>query len=419
MIGSFKSKMAAWPHQIVKVFKLAYYEVKESWGIGPAAFLLTAVFLSGIMAWSLSLTKQDGFKAAYQPVSLSIVDSDQSMISQILVRELSDIEFIDQVYLESLDKAQERLAANEILLILVIPAGFYDQAVRGQEKSPLTIYLNDRMPSETAVMVRLFNNIADGIVSVQAAYFAFCDHLRPLYANNEKTYIQILDAAFLRVFFQMMARKSCVVVNDSGSFQTIPFVISGLLCLLSLLTSLLCLLEVQRDRKFFIQDRLKACGVNWLTLYLSRQMAGLFWLAAGFTPILIVLHFLFSEMNWTWICLSVFMLYFIGSAWFQAWGQFGSTGEEKVMGAWLILFLMLLLGGSIYPKALLPSYIRVLMPISPVYFAFQLLYQAAAGAGPDLNIGLGLIHLLVSIALVRLSYHVPYRGRLALKRGGS
>ncbi|MBP8989585.1 MAG: hypothetical protein KBG64_05140, partial [Clostridia bacterium] len=111
-------------------------------------------------------------------------------------------------------------------------------------------------------------------------------------------------------------------------------------------------------------------------------------------------------------------LYFIGSAWFQAWGQFGSTGEEKVMGAWLILFLMLLLGGSIYPKALLPSYIRVLMPISPVYFAFQLLYQAAAGAEPDLNIGLGLIHLLVSIALVRLSYHVPYRGRLALKRGG-
>ncbi|MDW7658641.1 MAG: ABC transporter permease [Bacillota bacterium] len=365
---------------MTRLGKLTFFYIRESWSSRTLAFLVIMVLLTGFVLWGVP-AMNDGEQRVFDRISLSIVDDDRSLISQILIEQLSDIGMIDAIFLDTLTRAQSRLAANEILLVIVIPAGFYDQTSHGSERSPLKVLINERMPAETAIFVRFLNNLADSIVAVQSAYYAFGEQVRPLY-DNEQSYYRQMDATFIQLFLKMLGRKSFITITGEFQLHTVSFVISALLCLLTLLTALMNLLQVQQDRRNNLPDRLHAAGITWWQLLLARQLAGAVWLAAGFAPLLSGLFLFDRQMNRIPVIGAVVLLYWVGSALGQAWAQAGTIGEAKVMGAWLILFVMLLLGGCIYPLALLPDRLQLFSRLSPAYWAFSMIYGAYNGHSP-------------------------------------
>jgi len=343
-------------------------------------FLVTMALLTSFILLGLPLL-QDDSPRVFDRISLSIVDDDQSLISALLSEQLADISLVDTIHLESLTRAQQRLAANEILLIIVIPSGYFEQARRGLERTPLTVHVNERMPAETAIFVRFLNNLADSVVAVQSAYYAFGEQLRPLY-DDDQVYGRLMDATFLQLFLKLLGRKSFVSLTGEYQLKTTRYIISALLCLLALLTALINLFEVQRDRHNNLLDRLQAAGISWWQPFLARQLAGAVWLTAGLAPLLAGLFFLYEQLDQFAVIAAVTLLYWVGSALVQAWALVGPDNDSKVIGAWLVLFVLLLGGGCIYPLALLPDWLQPLSRLSPAYWAFSMIYGAFDGGQP-------------------------------------
>jgi hypothetical protein len=394
--------MAKQKKQMARLGKLTLFYIRESWSSRTLAFLVIMILLTAFVLWGIP-AMNDGERRVFDQISLSIVDDDRSLLSQILVEQLSGIAMIDAIFLDTLTRAQARLDANEILLAIVIPAGFYEQAAHGSERSPLTVLLNERMPAETAIFVRFLNNLADSIVAVQSAYYAFGEQVRPLYDVDQQYYRQ-MDATFIQLFLKMLGRKSYVTVTGEFQLHTVSFVISALLCLLTLLTTLMNLLQVQQDRRNNLPDRLLAAGIPWWQTLLARQLAGSVWLTAGFAPLLSGLFLYDRQLNRVLVTSAIVLLYWVGSALGQAWGQAGPVGEAKVMGAWLILFVMLLLGGCIYPLALLPVRLQPFSRLSPAYWAFTMIYDAYNGQSPSGFTWLAwAVMIVISVVLVWLS----------------
>ena len=57
----------------------------------------------------------------------------------------------------------------------------------------------------------------------------------------------------------------------------------------------------------------------------------------------------------------------------------GQPGDTVLLGAWLGILALLLLGGCIYPAPLLPPFIQQSGRWTPAYWAFQTTYRALGG----------------------------------------
>ena len=160
----------------------------------------------------------DGKPEFYRPVRLSIVDEDNSLISYTLADQFADLSTVDKIYVETLESASQRLEANEILLILVIPANFYEDTIQGSERSSLTVFLNERMPAEAAVFVRLLKNMSGSITAIQSSLFAYMDLSRPLFTSDTDFY-NAAERTSANLVFRLVGRQSIVQVDESAQIR--------------------------------------------------------------------------------------------------------------------------------------------------------------------------------------------------------
>ncbi len=359
------------------VFRLLSLYWRETCNSRTLAFLVLMLLLTALLFGDLP-GRSGGKSEMFTPVSLSVVDGDESIISYTLVDQFSSLSLVKKVYVESLDEARRRLETKEILLILVIPAGFYEQTVQGQERDGLTVYLNESMPAEAAVFVRLLGNATGSVEAIQSALFAFQDAIRPLY-RDAASYQDAADAAAIDLAFKLVGRKAILAINESAKLNTAFYVVSALICLLTMLTALPVLLQVQQERRSGLHERLLLANIPWWQMMLAKQLIGLVWLAAGFAPLLAAL-FRFYPAAGRWpVLLAIILLYWIASALCLILGYAGRTGETLLLAAWLGLLGLLLLGGCIYPVQLLPDWLQPLCGLSPARWSFTLIYNALAG----------------------------------------
>jgi ABC-2 type transport system permease protein len=359
------------------VFKLLRLYVRETWNSRTLAWLVLMLALTVLIGSGLpgNPANQSGF---YQPVSLSVVDEDESLISYTLIDQFSGLSLVRNIYVEDLAAARKRLDTGEILLILVIPPGFYEQTTQGLERSSLTVYLNESMPAEATVFVRLLNNASGGIEAIQAALFAFQDELRLLIADPDQLF-KTADAAAVDLAFKLVGRKSILKVNEEAKLDTTRYIISALASLLAMLTALLILLQVQQERRSGLHERLLLANIRWWQLLLAKQLVGLVWLAAGFAPLLAVLFRQYPSIEEWPILSAIILLYWVTSALCLILGYLGRTNETLLLAAWLGILALLLLGGCIYPLQLLPDWLQPVSILSPARWSYTVIYQALSG----------------------------------------
>lgn len=345
-----------------------------------------------------------GLGSFFKPVRVSIVDEDESFISYSIVENFSDLAVIDAVYVESLALARQRLANNEILMILQIPAGFYEQTMAGVERDSLKVYLNERMPAEAAILKRVMNNAADSLSAVQASMYAWAVEARPLF-SDENEFIEVTNATVLTMAFRMLGRNNLVDINMAAKFNTIWYVISALTCLFSMLPALLVLTLVLQERAIGQHERLLLANVPWWQLHLAKALIGLMWLVAGLLPLaVLILHFL-PQLQPLNLLLAVVLLYFIAALLGLALAYRSRQEQEVLLAAWLGIMGILLLGGCIYPTQLLSAWILPLTRLSPAYWSFQLIYTGLAAQPVTGWLVLGpLVTLAVATALSYLSW---------------
>lgn len=398
------------------LWNLVVFYARSTWSGRLLAFFSLMLLLSGFLLWSVPALSPD-VSSIFPPVSFSVVDLDDSIFSRKLVEQLSDMSLVEQVYVDSLPDAQARLAANEVLIIIVVPEDFYELSMLSEERPPVIVYLNSRQPVETALFVRFMDNMASSIESVQSSFYSYANNLRPLYsAGEDAAYIRVLDKASVNVIFEVIGRRSVIDVDESAKLNTVHFVISSLVCLLTMQTSLLLLTQIQHERSSGIRERLLLAGVSWWQPVLARQITGMLWLAAGFTPLLVGLFSVFPDASRTSIILAVLLLYWITALLCQAIGYLGRPNDKVLLGAWLGIMALMLVGGCIYPEALLPPLLRAAGQLTPAYWAAQTVYQALNGQIIG-NAALlaGILMAAAALAAAAIGWH---KAKIAMKPDG-
>lgn len=350
----------------------------------------TWVFLAVVLALALAfaLLPQSGDSGGvqvYRPIRMSVVDEDNSMISGALVSQLKSIRTLDHVYAEDMVAARNRLDAGETLLLLHIPEGFYARARNPEQSIGVEVWFNDEMPTEAAVFVRFLNSAADSVSASKAALFAFEDEVGVLLAGDGQAQADESEAAMIALVLRLVARKSIVGIEESAKLDTGVFILSALTCLYAMMTTLLMLPVVRRERASGVFDRLLQHGVSWWKPALARILIGLLWLSVGIGPLFAIL-LQNRGMQSPWMpMVAIVLLYGILSLLVQAWAQVAPGDDTALLSAWTGLLAFLLLGGCIYPIRLLPVWLRTVGMGSPARWTFDILYQSLSGGRPALR----------------------------------
>ena len=359
----------------------------RTWAFLAAMLVLTAVFASAGLSGGGSGVQ------VYNPVRLSVVDEDRSMISESIVDQLGGISTLDHVYVETMAQARARLDAGETLLILYIPAGFYALARDPGQSSGIEVWFNNRMPTEAAVFVRFLENAADSVSASKAALFAFEDEVRKL-ISDEQAIRDENDAAAIALVLRLVARKALVHVEAAAKLDTGLFILSALTCLYTLQTTLLLLPLVRRERASGVHDRMLLHNVPWWKPALARTLVGMIWLAAGVAPLFAVLFRALPILSPVIPVAAVILMYVTGALLVQAWAPIAGRDDTALLAAWTAMLGLLLLGGCVYPLRLLPEWLRNLSILSPARWAFSALYNAFAGlpsSPADLRVLAGMV----------------------------
>lgn len=364
-----------------------------------AAVILVTVFLFSAMPYLAA----SGDRISYE-LSLSIVDPDYSLISEALASLMGNMNGMGQVYREDLQTAKSRLDNNEILLIIQMPEGFYDISVSLEKRPPITLWLNPRMPAETAIFVRALRSFADSIAGIQAAYVSFGELIRPLYEDINDYNMELTDT-FSQLAIWALARRGVVTTDESARMSTPFHVISGLVCLLSMQTGLLLMAQSSDERRSGVIYRMALSQAPWWASPLARQLAGLLWAAVSLAPLVVGLKIYYPQARLELILPAVLCLFWVTSALCQAAGYLSGGGILALPGAWLAILVLLLLGGCIYPQTLLPEVLKPLMPLSPAYFAYGTIYAGLQGAAvPEGALTAFLAMAVISAVLLRITW---------------
>lgn len=359
------------------LLRLVLFHLRETLSIRTLAFFAAVLLMTAFVFAAMPSLTSSGDSISYD-LSLSIVDPETSAVSEALSNIMSGMNGMGQVYHDDMETAQQRLASNEILIIVEIPEQFFDGAQTLIQRPPVTLWLNDRMPAETAIFVRALRSVADSISGMQAAYMSFAQAIRPLY-QDQAAYDSQLEKTFSQVLVWALARRAVVTMNETARMSTPLHVISSLVSLLCMQTGLLLMAQAEDERKNGVIYRLALSKAPWFASPLARGFAGLLWVGISFAPLMAGLKIVYPQARLDVMLLAIFGLYLVTSTLCQAAGYLTSGGTLALPGAWLTILVMLLLGGCIYPPTLLPDIIKPLMPLSPAYHAYQTVYAGLQG----------------------------------------
>ncbi|MDD4081288.1 MAG: ABC transporter permease, partial [Eubacteriales bacterium] len=309
-----------------------------------------------------------------------------------------------EVYGEDQASALARLERNEILMVIQVPRGFFDISLSLQKRPPITLWLNPRMPAETAIFVRALRSYADSIAGIQAAYVSFGESIRPLYSDIND-YNQELTDTFSQLAVWALARRGVITTDETARMSTPLHVIASIVCLMCMQTGLLLMAQAQDERKSGVMYRMALSQAPWWASPLARQLAGLLWAGVVLAPLLTGLKIYYPQARLESILPAVLCLFWVTAAFCQGAGYLSGGSVLALPGMWLFILAMLLLGGCIYPQTLLPDVLKPLMVLSPAYFAYQTVYAGLKGAAaPEGAQSAFLVMALISAAFLGLAW---------------
>ncbi len=357
--------------------RLILLHLREALSLRTLALFLTVLLATAFLFAAMPALTQAGKEVAYD-LPISLVDPEGSVVSDSLATILGGMNGMGEVFREDIETAKGRLERNEILMILEFPAGFFDTTNQLAKRPPVILWLNDRMPAETAIFLRALLSVADSIGGMQGAYMAFAEAVQPLFPDKA-AYDRQLTRTFSQVAVWALMRRGVITMNEGARLNTANHVLASVVCLLTMQTGLLLLTQAADERRNGVSRRLMLGGVPWFLSPITRTFVGMLWAGVAFVPLFAGLKAVFPESRPEVMLLGALALYWVTALLCQAVGYAAGGGALALPGAFLGILALLLLGGCIYPQSIMPAFLQPLMPLTPAYHAYQAVYSGLIG----------------------------------------
>jgi ABC-type Na+ efflux pump permease subunit len=324
--------------------------------------------------------------------TLLLVDEDQTFLSELIVGAYSAGELGELISVEKTgyEEGFERVNDGEASGLLVIPEGFAEAFL---ESTPVTLTLRTN-PSQT-ILPGIIQNVTE--VLLDAGFYAhqlFSDEIKTFTSMSESPSDAQVAAIAVAIQnkFESVAPKLSPPVIEVSIVEPPPKEPSPPLALLFMPGIILMAVvfaanglasDFWREREQGTLRRLVFSPAR-LTEFLAGKAMAAALIISLVGGVAMILGFLYHGIAWTrllpsmiWIALSGVALF----AWFSALQMLFSNQKTAGVISMMLVFPLLMAGGSFFPLAVMPGWIAAIGRASPNgYMAEQLTSEITAAS---------------------------------------
>lgn len=340
-------------------------------GAGLAAALLPLALLAALRTGMGDLSAL-GY---VQPFPVAVRDLDGTIMSRSLTSQMARLEIFSQVVLLEEESDADALEQGAAAVITIPKDFFFD--LYTMDDCPVDVTLNTGMELESTLLRAIFSSVMDIIHADQAAWlgvYRFCygelteQHYAQLYAQAADSLIQ--DALGRQTVFASGIRTA----DLQGAMER--RLLASVLSALALFFALAAVKTLPEELRLGVLPRYRAAGGSRILFALSKLLMALLLSLPALALILLFLRPERPEALLFTACLLLTgafgLLLFIA-----AWS--GSPAAAQRRGN-LFLLLSLALGGTLWPRQLLPGPLFSLGGLTLPSFALLGLEAAHRGA---------------------------------------
>lgn len=348
------------------------------------ALLLTAVLIFLLVFALTRLTRLTDDPEASPPsqmlISASLVDEDKSAIGDLVARYYEGTRIVKQIYRDTRARAMERLDSGEIFLVIYLPADFMSESRSGSQKAPIELWFNPEMGPEAYQVGLLINQYTAALDYIYGHVFGFQKLYVELGGDQDLSWKKS-TAHSLNVVLTYLDRNRFNTDSDIFTVNSLVHALSGLLVLLSLLPALGVLASTLRQAWTAYEDRLLLVS-GYGPLMLARLLIGFVWWSLLVLPPLYALHRGGVAVSFLSSALLLASVYLTTALVMLALGRIKAPGVTLFQAGWLLVFLLIILGGVLYPVSLFPAWLTRFAVRTPAYPVMQTIYRTLFDHSP-------------------------------------
>lgn len=317
--------------------------------------------------------------SADMKLSVSIVAEEDSFFAGLFVEVVKDVQYLDQVYFDTLAKAQERLDRDETILYFTLPPDLFQQTRTGSVRESIQIYLNPRKAMEAASIATLIRQYHFAVDHLYGAVFGYQREYVKLGGAEEESWRQTTKHALdsLSAYF---TKHRFVERGSNPDRTTMIHALSGMLILLSFIPALGVLYQTSRMCRSDLENRMTLIAGR-LSLAASRVLTGFVWWMVLVIPWLVALQIAAVLDTLLPIAVVLAGVYLAGACLMLVVGRANAATVSVYQVGWLIFFALLLFGGVFYPISLFPTWLRLSSRFTPLHAPMQAVFTALTAKG--------------------------------------
>ena len=338
-------------------------------GFRSVLLLLLPIFLILLITFFMGgMAEENTYLESF---SIAIRDEDDTVMSHILITQLRNISLFDSVISDKTIEQDELFEENCAAIITIPKDFFYD--LYDMQDTDVRLILNDKMPRE-ALSVRSAVGAIVGILE---------QNQRVFFADAKIRYGEI-DPSIQREIFEKYSSASIEdalnrlqyleidsLYRDEASSKTVYFCV-GVVSMLLLFIPLCIVRNLHEEKELGIIDRIAASNGGSFYMVLSKLIASAILTAVPIAAVLIL-----ARMPNVLSLLPALFVLFVASLFFYLLSLLCKSSEKTQLIGNIVLILMLVTGGALFPYRLIPSYIRYLSGFTIPYYVMRAFYAAS------------------------------------------
>jgi len=339
------------------VMKSDWLQLLGSW---KKVLLLLALPVIMLIVLSIALLPLQKTTSLVAPFPLALVDLDQSIWTQMLIRQLSDISLIGEVIKTDEESAKELIKNGKAAAAIIIPEGL-SNSVGNWKPVRIVVYGSSQQSLQSNIIYHIAEAAASivstGLSSIETARITLIDSgISEERANAE------VQNMFYDFFQQALARREVFdnYPQKSMAISLIEYYGAGLMSVFFMFSSLFCMKQLVEDRQNGVLKRIMSTQVRMCTIFSSRIIISLFLSLMQFFFIMFIMAAFFQSYQRIPL-LFTFSLFLSTVLASSTYAIFVSTLSDEPATVNLIGYLGVLImavaGGSIYPATLLPDWV--------------------------------------------------------------
>ena len=359
----------------MKLFACIKKDIRLLTGGGIKSLLFPFVPILLVFLMFLGMGSLSEKRSYIEPFPIAVRDEDDTILTRIAVNILSELDVFSEV-MDGEGETDEELCSRGCAVVLSIPEGyFYD--LYYMLDTDVRVVLNSDMPTEAAIVKSALLSILDIINQNQRVYYSA--GLVKYGEMSYENYCTVLDEYSDNLIYDCLSRLDYfdLATGLASSINSSRLFFASGICSMLLMFIPLCVFRsVPEEYDLGILPRFRAAGGSHFTLLVSKFITA-FSVAA--IPVLLLLIILGTgEMPKTLLIL--FILFLVSCAFFGMLLSLARSSARSQLLGNIIIILMLVLGGALYPYELMPEFLQSLSRFSLPYYSLQGMYLAAMGS---------------------------------------